>query len=472
MPPIQITKFASHVYHGAATVGRLGTWPVRKAGAKMKTAPSGAARAAQTFHTRFAERYRNWADARDLRKQQKHAGEATDLLRSLRGPASSNALVFALVEEKMDFAVISGAIAGLQANFTDEGSKVASLKKALGKLDGQQREKLWNLELKAISEKLKKLQPQQREESAGTADDTWNSLGQALFEFQRDKLKSTRGTSLKSSDDGGVTGTFDDAFVHSSAARVHSSVAGNEPVNTAVSRTDFIQTRGRDRLDRARKNAGGNGAAGFKVVGNRQIVREAAGDLPRMDITLVLGGDNKFCTRGTSEKLEEIVDNLEKLAGSDKATTVLSSVLNQYDLRDIVRGCCRNGEDIVFRPLNGGFNDVRVYDSKGGYEVHKSQQIGGAKITVEKKENDFLVSVEWPYLAGALQKGMEAVSVDPRNPAYTPTTEDEKAVRCTALKVTLSGSFVISGDRAATGELEIVKGNFTHNISGAIQKPY
>ena len=552
MPKIHLSTITSRLSHGAATVGRVGTWPVRKAGAKMRTAPSGAARAANAFRSKARGRYDNWAETRNIRQQQKTAAQAEGLLKSLTPKAAATALFEGLLADKVDFGLTSGAIAALNGLRSDDAAK--ALTKAVGDLTTEQREKLWTFDFGMIDGKVQELRPPsgdktdaanklttaavkdaifewelkatQKQLSDGDAsaqlvalvhdkplaaavaakalegfaieqdieplvrkavenlrdfgqEKLWNidfkgvgcgkktqaALEKALFECHRGKFKECAPL-LTIGDGGNVSGSLDDPRVHS-CVQFPGAADGNVTARTPAR---LIEARSNERLKESE----------ISVVDGQALVQEGRADFHRMNINLELGGGTTYSTRGagSEEKLSDTVTNLRKLAKGQTdeetaaTTKVLSSILNQHDIRDLARGFAHGqGRELTFLPVPSGHQDVRVYDDKGGYERHTSQQIGSAEITVSKQGDDFRVSVEWPYLANRILDGSKTLSVYPLNPTSTPTTAEEKATPVVALKVTLSGSFLVSGKDAANGTVNITQSNFKQTVSGALQPP-
>ena len=157
---------------------------------------------------------------------------------------------------------------------------------------------------------------------------------------------------------------------------------------------------------------------------------------------------------------------LHELAGSDEAARVLSSVLHQHTIRDLVRGSrMANGKEIVYRAVPSKLDDVRVYTSDKMYEKYKPDQLVAARIHVKKTDTgDFLVVVSFPFFANSV----ENMLVDPDNPTANPAV-DEPQKPCRALKVELSGTFTISGEEAKKGKLKLLSEDLVQNVYGQIR---
>lgn len=205
---------------------------------------------------------------------------------------------------------------------------------------------------------------------------------------------------------------------------------------------------------------------GVHEAGGTYVTSKAAGDWHRMNIMLEGETDTDgetYCTRlegDTSDiptRLALSADKMTHLTGSEKATTVLSGVLHQYQLREFVHYF--DGEDgtVDLKPIPGGFERAIVELPDGNVlEFDNPGQIGDATLTVSRLPNgDYKIHVEWQYLSTRVDKDRNPELVDPEDSGYRPNTQEEASQVQKCLLVDMSGDIIVKGDAAREGRLEI-----------------
>lgn len=290
--------------------------------------------------------------------------------------------------------------------------------------------------------------------------------------------------------DGQVSGTVVNARVPdelSSGSPPPSAAHGT--IHTAVS---LIEARCQGRIDSHNAAAAKNPAARtpddkkrlFPQHNGIPVTSQSVGDFHRMNINIDNNGAifNTKLPPNSNDRISTNVNNsvtaLRNFAGSDQATTVLSAVTHQYDLRDLVRTFSGpSGETVEFKPLPKGFDHVQALLPGGAVETFdRPGQIGDAQITLSHTPaGDFKVSVTWDFLGARLISGGEEVPTDPSNPRHAPNIDDAaaRAVVPNVLKIQLDASFVVSAADAAAGRLTIdpTSARFQQTISGKMAVP-
>lgn len=200
------------------------------------------------------------------------------------------------------------------------------------------------------------------------------------------------------------------------------------------------------------------------------INNKALADLPRMNFQFDVNG-----SQYNSKTLDanSSVGQLRQFSGSDKATTVLSGVMGQYPLREVVTSFeGENGKAVLLKPIPNHYGKAEVHLPNGQVETFdKPGQIGEAKISMSKLPNgDFKVDVDWEYLTTTVTNGGDLGKFDNKNPTHGPNSPQEGAgVTLNCIKVHMTGSYTISGSEANKGNLVILPGgSFQHSFSGKI----
>ena len=165
-------------------------------------------------------------------------------------------------------------------------------------------------------------------------------------------------------------------------------------------------------------------------------------------------------------KMEQNFTQLRNLAGSDQASTVLSSVLNQNMLSILHKGLETPGGDLVIltQKKNDGDNNYNYKDSQGGSQtVGPLKQYAMANINVTTEPNgDFRVTVDWPMYFNAT-RSLNTQTNDGSEMRLTPGNDDQVQLSRT------QGSFVISKQDADRGILNLhVDTPFTVSFDGNI----
>ena len=463
MSRISLGSLSSNFCTGAKTVGRVGTWPVRKSGRAMKAAGSGSANAARSFVRTFDDRrFKDWAVKRDEATLAKKVETTKQKLNLLMPSGAAFAFANALADG--DIGTAAGAMAllrekcaepvqGVTLSEQEIAAKMNSeIKGAVGKLKEDQQKKLSNLSLDDVATKISK--------SAGIPQDEVKNI---LKKVQDRSIISTAqniaGNVLNISEQGEVTGTFTD--VNSSAVDYKSS---------SHSFISYFEKKGQNKLS--------EDGANFVTENGVKLLSATNEDLFRIHIDI--GGYDTYLNGDSSqipEKKRQNAAKLREFAGSDEAATVLSSVLHQYFLRDTVRGSrAASGAEIAYRLVPNGYNDVRVYKSDGTYDSFSTKnQLADATISVTKnKEGNFHVKLGLTMLANRLydETTETELAINPENPTSVPSQGDAIADEpCTAFKVQTDGYLIVSALDANNGELKVLDGQFSQTVSGMIQRP-
>jgi hypothetical protein len=286
-----------------------------------------------------------------------------------------------------------------------------------------------------------------------------NLLTQGAKETRISDLRNLVGGLFTIGDDGSISGTVNNApppFQDSHGGPIES-----------------LQSHGQGRLDSILTKPNN-----LQQVGNQTILSSAGGDWHRMNIVINNNGSsyNTKLEGDTSlipTKLETSVNKMTEMTGSEKATLVLSSILHQYDLREMVHNFpLPNGEQLDLRPIQKGYDQAEVRLPNGQTQVFDSPgQIGEAVFNVSRTPNgDFKIDVNWDYLSIALRTNPDNnTKVDPGNPMHGATTDEDSAKVPNCIKVNMTTSFVVSGTDANNGRLVIQPGGtFQHTFSGTV----
>ena len=471
MSRISLGSLSSNFRTGAKTVGRVGTWPVRKSGRAMKSAGSGSANAARSFvHARSTERrFQNWAVKRDEAKAAKDAEKAKRELGFVK--ASGAAFTFANALADGDIGTAAGAMAllrekcaepvhGVKPDAQEIAEKMDSeIKGALDKLTKDQQRFLSELPLEDTANKISKNANIPQEETKKILE---KAQDLAAIKTTISTAQKIAGNVLNISEQGEVTGTF--THVTSNISHV---LGDGKPTDFA----SYLEERSNTLLKGSNES--------FKTINGISIPNKHADDVYRMHFLI---GDEGYDTyksgfSNTSEQdahLKRSVGKLRALTGSDEATGVIASALHQHFLRDTVRGARNDkGQEISFSPVGSGYEDVRIYKPDGNYESFDSKQIAAARVKVTKTdEGNFRFDVKWPILAKEIHASGEKLPINPKNPKFSATTKEEGKIPFIAIKSELAGCFIISGDQARKGEMKIVSSDLVQNVSGMINKPH
>ena len=234
----------------------------------------------------------------------------------------------------------------------------------------------------------------------------------------------------------------------------------------ALSPTDVIRQSGEHFLSKAETK-----------VGDITISDKSKADWPRMDFTFKTpDGDYNTKHTGSSntanEKIAESVAVARQFAGTDQATKVLSSVLNQYGWRDLTSSiAAEDGTQVNFRPLPRGtpFADVHTPDGVIRNES-PTKQITGAHFVASKTEDgNFKITMDWTIVSNGPSEGggfAKINSFHSENP--TSSSAGDISGAQSALSVTVTGEIIISAEAAHRGELDITSGAFEHTFQGKV----
>lgn len=178
-------------------------------------------------------------------------------------------------------------------------------------------------------------------------------------------------------------------------------------------------------------------------LGGQKVITQAPKDFFRMDLEIPTS-QGVFINRdnpetGESERNVTVVENLRDYAGSDNATTVLSSVLVQTTLRPFHDAISNDSGQtlLTFAAKREGY----YKDDQGvSHDLGLLTNYGGAKMKLDKLENgDFRVKVSWTMYPDHVGRGFGKETM--------PLSED-----C-VLKSEFSIEMVVDKEAADRGEL-------------------
>lgn len=494
---------------GGVGQARLGGAPVQhNASGGIRRALTDFAHKVQSFVSGLGTRFENWKQGRALEAATRQANAAADTLvdamkAGTLGPSSSAA--FEALQQASTRAdagyptalagqVLSAKLAALpqaertKACFADFGALGAAMKSVGGQRIDAAHTMMRKLADAGLSEPPTG-NPQAQKAKLESGIDSFVAAAKDAVRGQRlSDLQAFAKAAFAIAPDGQVTGTVTNGrlpdelirgspppraahgSVHTAASLIEARCQGRIDLNTAA----LTKPQAERTKDESSKI--------FPTHGGIQVSSQAVGDFHRMNFNIENNGQ-VFNTRlppGSNDRIQSnVVDSVNALrafAGSDAATTVLSAVTHQYDLRDIVRMFAGPaGETVALKPLPNGFDHAQAKLPGGGVEtIDNPGQIGDAEITLtHTPAGDFKVIVTWDFVGASLSDGGEDLPVDPSNPRYAPNSAAEKAVVPNVLKIALSGSFVISAADAAAGRLRIdpTSAQFQQTVSGRLAVP-
>lgn len=201
-----------------------------------------------------------------------------------------------------------------------------------------------------------------------------------------------------------------------------------------------------------------NDCAGQKITG------QAVSDFWRLDFDIPQANGSRF--KSSLDKSEDqgtrnanATRAIRDFAGSDKATTVLSSVLTQTTLTPIP-GCIAKSDGTESKyKFHSAFSrvgrDFTMRGADGKMTPVDPQFVGGAKWTLSKVGNDFKISVAWQSHCEA-EQGREA---------ELPLHKDG------LIGIDFSLDFLVDGAEAAKGNLKLsmpggVQAQFSGRLTG------
>lgn len=483
---------------GANAPAHLGNQPVQMgAGERVRRALSDIGTTVGNFLKGIATRFENWQEGRAVASATAKATKAADhlvdaMMGGAFGPNASND-VNALMKnsaradtnhpEALAETLLSSKLAGLpmtersKACFADINGLTNTMKAASNK------------ELDAVAnlhESLARVGLSNGTFDVQEAKTVRNSGIDAFAAVAKGVVTNQRLTDLRALtngifqiDDGGViSGTTTNKVLPNFIAQESSGksvIDGSQGATYTPSA--FIEGMGRKRIA---DNANGTKSS-FKDVAGVKLFEKAGADFHRMNIVFDHGGGQTYNTRlkgDSSEiptRLATSVGQLEQLAGSKTAASVLSSILHQTDLREMVHIFRTNDDKTVdLNPLKKGYSHAEVKDGQGNtHGVDNPVQIGEAVVTVSRAGNDFKVDVSWDYLGAKLtDETLQGLPVDHNYTDSGASTPEERAFVPNCLRVQMTGSFTVSGNDARNGQLTVQPNAvFTHVFSGTLDMP-
>lgn len=198
--------------------------------------------------------------------------------------------------------------------------------------------------------------------------------------------------------------------------------------------------------DTATRFLGSTSTVDLPSGGSLPITDKAKADIPRMSMQI---GD--FNTQG--RPLGESVEQLRDLAGTDEATTVLSSTLNQYMMRPFETFPGPTGSPITFMTAQnymapGDLNTIQSYTftDNSGRQTQiqgRPKQYGEAQFAISTYPNgDFRVQVEWPMMISGFRNNQGENN-------QAPTGGNDQLIR-----MTVSTEWRIDKSEADAGRLQ------------------
>lgn len=432
----------------------------------------------QDFFSGIATKFENWQEGRAIKQATSKANQAAESLVSGLANPGSRPDTTAQLDALMKYSA--------RVNPDDpDGFARGLIKDKILELPQDQRSGVIDKDFKTLGNDLKAINHQRIDQLVdmetklsvnGLVDEI--SDGKALKQSSDQKIDKVTGLMTQGAKDarisdlrdltGGLFNIADDGTISGSITNAPAPFNGG-PSNPIKA----LESHGQGRLDsiQTKQNT-------LHDVGKHKILSSAAGDWHRMNIVLNNNGSS-YSTKlqgDTSlipKKLETSVDKFNELTGSDKATLVLSSVLHQYDLREMVHNFpLPNGEQLDLRPIQKGYDQAEVRLPNGQTQVFDNPgQIGEAVFNVSRTPNgDFKIDVNWDYLSIAVRTNPDNnTKVDPSNPMHGAMTDQDSAKVPNCIKVNMSTSFVVSGVDANNGKLVIQPGGtFQHTFSGTV----
>ncbi|MES2598303.1 MAG: hypothetical protein V4662_23415 [Verrucomicrobiota bacterium] len=151
-------------------------------------------------------------------------------------------------------------------------------------------------------------------------------------------------------------------------------------------------------------------------LGGQKVITQAPKDFFRMDLEMPTS-QGTFKTRddpetGEAERNLTVVQNLRDYAGSDNATTVLSSVLVQTTLRPFHDSIATEGGDQALLTFAAKREGTYKDDQGVSHDLGLLTNYGGAKLKLDKMENgDFRVKVSWTMYPDHVGRGFAKESM-------------------------------------------------------------
>lgn len=211
------------------------------------------------------------------------------------------------------------------------------------------------------------------------------------------------------------------------------------------------------------------------------ISSSAAADFNRLNINFHKAdgtAHNTYLEGSTdraAENFQQSVAALRETAGSDEATKVLSSVLNQsVALRLMNRFEGEGGKEVTMHAAGKGYDGAVLHGADGDRSIEDpGAQIAGAKFDLTKTETgDFNVHIKWEQFAVGVRdidNLSDTVLMHPENPRRSASnTEGSGTTIPSVLSVTLDVDMTISAEAAAQGKLEFIDTSVKHQFEGRV----
>jgi hypothetical protein len=216
-----------------------------------------------------------------------------------------------------------------------------------------------------------------------------------------------------------------------------------------------------DVLQEIKSKSIGLGATLVTIAGQK-VASQCSGDFYRLDFDIPQTNGTRFQSTGDpaedqQTRNENATRALRNFAGSDSATTVLSSILSQTTLTPIP-GCLAksDGSEAKYKfgtAFNTAGRDMTIRGADGKLNSVEPQFVGGAKWTLSKVGNDFKVSVSWQAYAEA----------NPGDEGALPLHKDG------VIGIHFALDMIVDGAEAAKGNLKLsMPGGVQTQFSGRL----